>query len=115
MTEGNSVESLIILSAYDKYLAEKTATSMVSTWESSGAVVIADFEGENMGWGGELTMAQFLAAAALDPTTLCRSDSVSRGSDREMGLLVDARSAAGAVLIRQGHGKQEDYQGHLGR
>lgn len=101
MTEGNFVESLITLSANDKYLAEKAASLMVCTWESSGAVVIADFEGENMGWGGELTMAQFLATTALDPATLRRSDSVSQGSDREMGLLIDARSTAGVVLIRK--------------
>ena len=56
------------------------ATAMVDDWEVNGTPVLTDFEGENLGWGGELLCAQFLPTFAIDPTTLrpCTSPPASQ-------------------------------------
>ena len=62
------------LSQRKSVLAE--ALRMIEQWESNcDAAVLADFEGENLGWGGELLCAQFLPTTSLNPATLmARSD-----------------------------------------
>lgn len=76
------------------------ATRMVSVWEHENAVVLADFEGEQMGWGGEVLTAQFLRTDAIDRTTLKPVTVASADGDVEPGLLVDMRSNVGIEVVR---------------
>lgn len=78
------------------------AEALVDGYEAEGVVLIADFEGEMPGYGGEVVTAAFLPTAALDPQTLRRCLAGSQPT-REVptGLLVDLRCAAGINLVRR--------------
>lgn len=81
-----------------------SATRIVDYWKRQNAIILTDFEGEMPGWGGELTVAQFLPTAAinadLDPMHLegePRNDVNLWG----YGLLVDMRTPETMALVRR--------------
>jgi hypothetical protein len=94
----------------------------VHTWLASHSidhrlVLLTDFEGEQPGFGGELSVAQFLqtnavvaAAAANTDTAAPASATTSKGyadlatdhtaaPTQDLGLLVDMRDVAGAAVV----------------
>ena len=102
------------------------ALRVVASWNlaaqpqaSACGVVLADFEGENMGWGGTLECAQFLPSTLVSsslspvpsstspqlpqPPRLLGSTIASRSAlaseTSRTGLIVDARTAPGASII----------------
>ena len=82
--------------------AELTATAMamVGAWEAGRASILADFEGENLGWGGELLCAQFLPTASLD-ASLRPANQPAAAKTPTCGLLIDARSSAAMAIVRR--------------
>jgi hypothetical protein len=63
----------------------------------AGAAVLADFEGEMPGWGGELRCAQFMLTTAVSGTT--RDPRSTRTA--VPGLLLDLGTGLGVELCRQ--------------
>jgi len=70
----------------------------VEVLEKQGAVIIADFEGEMPGHGGELVTAAFLPTNAVDKATLKWEP---RGMPRTPGLLVDMRCRLGVKVAKK--------------
>jgi hypothetical protein len=64
-----------------------------------GRVILADFEGENIGWGGELVTAQFLPTQALDKS-LSPTRFLEPPPESEMGLLIDADREKSREIVR---------------
>ncbi|GMI12986.1 hypothetical protein TrVE_jg4262 [Triparma verrucosa] len=83
---------------------KEAATAIVEDWIRRKCVLLTDFEGENMGWGGDLTCAQFLPTSTVDGETkeFVHSDS-SWSSDtiNETGLLVHSKCEFGKQLIKR--------------
>ena len=78
----------------------KAASSrIVDDWIDRGVVLLCDFEGENMGWGGDLTMAQFLETGVVDSERLVFTTGAPF-SDR-VGLLVHSKCEFGKHLIKR--------------
>jgi hypothetical protein len=99
VSDGKFLASVDAPSAALQAKVEAFVTATVNRWVAEGVFLIADFEGEMMGWGGELQVAQFLPTTSIDATTLKRSTS-SMPDMADLGLLVDARSAFGIRVIR---------------
>lgn len=78
---------------------QQTAATLISFWVQRNAVVLADFEGEMPGIGGELICASFQRNLAIDPKGLRQVQ--SQGICRDMGLLIDLRCSGGVALVRQ--------------
>jgi len=78
---------------------QRTAATLVSFWVQRNAVVLADFEGEMPGIGGELCCAAFQRNLAIEPKGLRQLQ--SQGFCRDMGLLIDLRCVEGVGLVRQ--------------
>lgn len=71
--------------------------SIIDFMEKERSVLLADFEGEMPGFGGELVTAAFMPTAALDCSTLkARPAAATRA-----GLLLDMRCPNGAALVRR--------------
>ena len=68
---------------------EDFVNATIDQWERDGVVLIANFEGENTGWGGELQVVQFLPTIAVDSSTLQRSDraTTTPPNGADIGLL----------------------------
>jgi len=73
-----------------------------------GAAVLADFEGEFLGHGGELTTAQLQPTAVLNGETLVprnepysMSASATTGSPRALGFLLDLRCPSIVQVLRE--------------
>mmetsp|Transcript_128071 Transcript_128071/g.410451 ORF Transcript_128071/g.410451 Transcript_128071/m.410451 type:complete len:532 (-) Transcript_128071:57-1652(-) len=75
-------------------------SDLTKQWESRGAVVLSDFEGEFMGIEGELVSASFQRSLCLDPQGL-RPLPAGSAVSRDMGLLVDFRCEAGVALAKR--------------
>jgi len=78
---------------------QRTAATLISFWVQRSAVVLADFEGEMPGIGGELICATFQRNLAIDPKSLQQVK--CQGIGRDMGLLIDLRCSEGVDLVRQ--------------
>lgn len=83
-----------------------SANRIVDQWKRQQAIVLADFEGEMPGWGGDMTVAQFLPTDAIcgtldkvhlegEPRT--RSEVNFQG----YGLLVDMRTPETMSVVRR--------------
>ena len=73
---------------------------MIDAWEAGRASILADFEGENLGWGGELLCAQFLPTATTVDASL-RKAGQPASKPSTCGLLIDARSSAAMAVVRR--------------
>jgi len=78
---------------------QRTAVTLISFWVQRSAVVLADFEGEMPGIGGELICATFQRNLTIDPRSLRQAQ--SQGICRDMGLLIDLRCSQGVALVKQ--------------
>jgi len=74
-------------------------TSYVEALKKEGAVVVADFEGEMPGHGGELVTAAFLPTGAVDRDTLKWLP--AEGKPVERGLLLDLRCGLGVKVLKE--------------
>jgi len=72
---------------------------LVKQWDSRGAAVLADFEGEFTGLEGELVSAAFQRTFAVDPKS--SRPMTAGGTCRDMGLLIDLRCSAGVDLTKR--------------
>eukprot|EP00928_Gymnodinium_smaydae_P016791 TRINITY_DN16356_c0_g2_i2.p1 TRINITY_DN16356_c0_g2~~TRINITY_DN16356_c0_g2_i2.p1 ORF type:complete len:413 (+),score=102.58 TRINITY_DN16356_c0_g2_i2:241-1479(+) len=72
---------------------------IVKQWDTRCAAVLADFEGELMGFEGELLTATFQRTFAVDPKSMRTMP--SNETCREMGFLVDMRCSEGVELVRR--------------
>jgi len=75
--------------------------SIVDSLEAERAVLLADFEGEMTGFGGELMTAAFLPTIVLDRTSLNVRRNVSPMEQCRAGLLLDLRCESGRRLTRR--------------
>ena len=64
-----------------------------------GSVYLADFEGEMPGFGGDLTVAQFLTTSTVERDSLVPKTG-ALGSPPSIGLLLDLRDVDGIAITR---------------
>lgn len=81
-------------------LVSMLAAKYVEASDAAGTAMIADFEGEMPGHGGELVTAAFLATALVDSGRLAQPPEAAARPDM-LGLLIDLRSRPGAALLEQ--------------
>ena len=76
------------------------ADTLIDGWITSDEVILADFEGENMGFGGELKLAQFMPTKCIN-NLLEINQSYPLPEPSKVGLLVNASCPAGRALIKR--------------
>ena len=74
---------------------------VVEDWVDRRVVLLCDFEGENMGWGGDLTMAQFLETDCVDAERMEFVSAASAPNPSSVGLLVHSKCDFGKELIKR--------------
>jgi len=78
---------------------ESLCSAIVKQWSSRGAVILADFEGDMMGFEGELVSAAFQRTFAIDPKSL--RPLPSPGICRDLGLLIDLGCKGSLALVKR--------------
>jgi len=77
-----------------------TVQQLVNGYEADRTVLVADFEGEMLGYGGELITAAFVPTPSVEPGTL-RKLETDEDVFARYGLLLDMRCDEGINLVRQ--------------
>jgi len=72
---------------------------IVKQWDSRGAAILADFEGEFTGLEGELVSACFQRTFAVDPKS--SRPMAAGGTCLDMGFLIDLRCEEGVALTKR--------------
>ena len=94
------IASIVPPSPEDFEAVKAECDCVVGDWIDRRVVLLCDFEGENMGWGGDLNMAQFLETDVVDAE---RQEFVSGAgvSPASVGLLVHSKCEFGKELIKR--------------
>eukprot|EP00930_Biecheleria_cincta_P083780 TRINITY_DN73289_c0_g1_i1.p1 TRINITY_DN73289_c0_g1~~TRINITY_DN73289_c0_g1_i1.p1 ORF type:complete len:473 (+),score=95.98 TRINITY_DN73289_c0_g1_i1:42-1460(+) len=98
VSESQLVETVPVLEQPDYEDLLDQLSAIVDALEVEQAVLLADFEGEMTGFGGELVTAAFMPSRSIDRHTLQAWPRVH--VDRS-GLLLDMRCRGGAELVRR--------------
>jgi len=75
-------------------------TRIIDFYEATSAVLIADFEGEMLGYGGELITGAFVPTSSVEPGSL-RKLATNQPVHENQGLLIDMRGSSGIELVRR--------------
>lgn len=98
VSESQLVETVPVLDQPDYEDLLEQLRAIVDALEAERAVLLADFEGEMTGFGGELVTAAFMPCRSIDRNTLQAWPRVQ--VDRS-GLLLDMRCRGGAELVQR--------------
>ncbi|GMH62982.1 hypothetical protein TrLO_g10668 [Triparma laevis f. longispina] len=79
------------------------ANAIVDDWIANERTLLTDFEGENMGWGGDLTCAQFLPTVTISNNEFNPNPASDFDSplSNETGLLIHSKCEFGKQLIKR--------------
>eukprot|EP00931_Biecheleriopsis_adriatica_P018432 TRINITY_DN12921_c0_g1_i2.p1 TRINITY_DN12921_c0_g1~~TRINITY_DN12921_c0_g1_i2.p1 ORF type:complete len:326 (+),score=50.72 TRINITY_DN12921_c0_g1_i2:40-1017(+) len=98
VSEAQLVQTVPVLDA-DRYQDLLTRLqAVVHALEAEQTVLLADFEGEMTGFGGELVTAAFMPTRSIDISTL---QAWPRAHLDRSGLLIDMRCPGGAQIVQR--------------
>jgi len=100
VSEGQLVDTLRAPSAEEFDGLLRLVHAFILGCEARGVVMLADFEGELPGHGGELSTAQFQLTSTVDRETLLPHPVSTRRLFRSPGLLVNLREERSLALAR---------------
>jgi len=100
VSEGQLVAGVRAPEKAELELVSMLAAKYVEAADAAGTAMIADFEGEMPGHGGELVTAAFLATALVDSSSLAQRPEAAARPDT-LGLLIDLHSRPGVALLEQ--------------